>query len=101
MTDNVIPLTLTAPHALRLIREIATDSDRIVIVPHARRRGRERSKSRPQIEACVRKGTIEEGPFMNDHGNWQVTLYRHAAGEEMHCVVALDLPSKVIVITVY
>lgn len=38
---------------------------------------------------------------MNDHGNWQVTLYRHAAGEEMHCVVAIDLPAKVIVITVY
>ena len=98
---EVIPLKLTAPLALKVIREIAADSDNIVIVSHARLRGRQRKITRAQIEACIRKGTIQEGPFMNGHGHWQVTMYRHAAGEELHCVVAIDWPSKAIVITTY
>lgn len=84
-----------------MIREIALDSGNIVIVSHAKKRGRQRRITRPQIEACIRKGTIQEGPFLNAYNNWQVTMYRHAAGEEMHCAVAIDWPSKLIVITVY
>lgn len=99
--QNVVPLKLTSPLALKQIREIAADSDSILVVHHASKRGRQRKITRPQIEACLRKGTIEEGPFVNGHGHWQVTMYRHAAGEEMHCVVAIDWPSRLIVVTVY
>lgn len=98
---EVVPLRLTIPVALRQIRKIAEDSENILIVPHARKRGRQRSITRPQIEACVRKGTIQEGPFVNDKGNWQVTMYRHAAGEEVTCVIAIDWPSRLIVVTTY
>jgi hypothetical protein len=97
---KVVPLALSAPAALRMIREIAVESDNIILIGHAKGRGRQRRISRSQVEACVRKGTIIEGPFMNDHHNWQVTLYRHAAGEEMKCAVAIDWPSRLIVITV-
>jgi len=98
---EIVPLKMTAATALRMIREIAVDSDNIVIVPHGKKRGRDRRISRSQIEACIRKGSISEGPFLNAHHNWQVSMYRHAAGEEMTCVVAIDLPSRLIVITVY
>jgi hypothetical protein len=98
---NVVPLSFTAPAALRQIKLIAQDSDNIIVVTHGLKRGLQRAITRPQIEACIRKGTIIEGPFLNDHGNWQVTMFRHAAGEEMSCVVAIDWPSKLIVVTVY
>lgn len=98
---EVVPLTLTAPAALRMIRGLAQESENVVIVHHARLRGRQRRITRGQIEACVRKGSIQEGPFVNDKGNWQVTLFRHAAGEEVTCVVAIDWPSKLIVVTTY
>jgi hypothetical protein len=98
---DVVPLHMTPQRALEMIREIAGDSDNIVIISHAKKRGKQRRITRPQTEACVRKGMIIEGPFLNAHHNWQVTLYRHAAGEEMTCVVAIDWPSKLIVITVY
>jgi putative transcriptional regulator len=29
----------------------------------------------------VRLGAIQEGPFLNQHGNWQLNLYQHAAGD--------------------
>lgn len=98
---EVAPFALTAQRALEMIREIALDSDNIVIISHARKRGRQRKITRLQMEACVRKGTIQEGPFLNGHHNWQVTMYRHAAGEELTCVVAIDWPSKLIIITAY
>lgn len=98
---DVIPLKLTAPGALRMIHQLAADSDRIVIIPHGRKRGRQRGITRAQMEACLRRGTIIEGPFVNDKGNWQVTMFRHAAGQELHCVVAIDWPQKLIIVTTY
>jgi hypothetical protein len=101
MTDVVVPLKLSAASALQLIREIAKDSNNIIIIRYGRRRAKQRKITRPQIEQCVRKGTIIEGPFMNMHGNWQVNLYRHAAGEEITCVVAIDWPKRVLVINTF
>jgi hypothetical protein len=46
-------------------------------------------------------GTIAEGPFLNPHGNWQMNLYRHASGEELTCVVAIDWPRKLLVINAF
>jgi len=97
---TVLPM-FNAVTILREIKRLAEDSGNIVLIAHGRKRSRQRHITRPQIECCVRKGHIEEGPFLNVHGNWQVTMCRRVAGEEIHCVVALDLPSRVLVITVY
>lgn len=95
------PQALSRDRALRLIRTLAADSANIVIVNHARLRGRQRQISPRQIQDCCLKGTITEGPFVNAHGQWQMNLYRHAAGEAMNCVVAIDWPSRLIIVTVY
>lgn len=102
MTDPV-PLELSAPQALRLIRSIAADTSKIVVIQksHAAQRQLQRKVTRRQIELCVQKGTIVEGPFKNQFGNWQVTLFRHAAGEELHCVIAIERKEQLIVVTVY
>ena len=99
MDDNVVPMKMRPATALRMIRKLAADSDRIVIVNHAAKRQRERSITRKQIEFCMQSGFIAEGPFMNDFGNWQVTLCCRHAGDELTCVVAIDWPSQLIVIT--
>jgi len=84
-----------------MIREIGAETKNIVVIGHGKKRAKQRSVTRRQIELCVQRGTIHEGPFLNDKRNWQATLYRHAAGEEMWCVVAIDWPNKVVVITTY
>lgn len=101
MSAEVVPLRLTSHAALRVVREIAADTNNIVVISHARLRGRQRQITRRQIELCVQRGTISEGPFMNQHGHWQVNLQRHAAGEEITCVVAIDWRTKVLVITTF
>jgi hypothetical protein len=95
------PDALSEPDALAVVHLLAADTDNIVVISHGRKRGRQRGITRRQIELCVQKGTITEGPFVNRYGNWQMNLYRHAAGEEITCVVAIDWPSKLIVISVF
>ncbi|MDZ4380775.1 MAG: DUF4258 domain-containing protein [Parvibaculum sp.] len=98
---DVVPLQLTADQALRMIREMAADTNNIVVISHAKVRGKQRRISRRQIEACVQKGVISEGPFMNMHGNWQVNLERRSAGEEVTCVVAIEWSKRLIVVTTF
>lgn len=99
MSDQ--PSKLTRHEATRVIREIAADTSRIVEVPHARKRAKQRRVTRVQIERCVQRGSITEGPFLNAHGDWQVNIFRHAAGEELTCVVAIEWREQIAVITVF
>jgi hypothetical protein len=95
------PDQLSAADALKIIRMLAADTGKIVLIPYGKKRANERRVTRRQIELCVQKGTISEGPFINGHGNWQVNLWRHAAGEQITCVVAIDWVTHVLVINTF
>jgi hypothetical protein len=95
------PADLSRADALKIIRTIAADTGNIVTIPYGRKKTAIRKITRRQIELCVQKGTPTEGPFLNSHGNWQMNLYRHAAGEEMTCVVAIDWATRVLVINAF
>lgn len=98
---EIVPLQLTVPLARRHIREIAQDSSRVFVIPHGRKRGRQRNVSFKQIIDCLLKGTISEGPYMFVNGAWRCNVSRHAAGEEITCVVEFDLPARLLVVTVF
>jgi hypothetical protein len=95
------PARLNDADALKVVRMIAADSGNIVVIRHGRSRSKLRSITRPQIERCVQKGTITEGPFLNQHGNWQMNLLRHSAGEQITCTVAIEWATRVLVITAF
>lgn len=98
---KVVSLRLAKDAALKLIRELARDSNDIVLLPHARKRCRQRGIIFRQILTCLRNGIITEGPFRNARGNWQVTMERLAAGEEIAVGVVIEEESKLLVITVF
>lgn len=76
MADNVLPLRPTKVLAAKMVRELAEDGrPKIVIIGHSRKRVKQRNISRPQIEACIQKGSRIEGPFLNEHHNWQMTIF--------------------------
>lgn len=82
--------TIEPVPTLQEIRAIAATTLNIKThLPGPSRKAKARNITRRQIELCCQKGTIEEGPFRNERGDWQVTLYRHAAGEELRCVVVI------------
>jgi hypothetical protein len=95
------PDRLNDADALKLIRMLAADSNNIVVIKHAQKRKAQRNITRPQIERCIQKGTITEGPYINAKGNWQVNLSRFTAGEQITCVVAIDWPARLIVVTTF
>ncbi|WP_084029756.1 DUF4258 domain-containing protein [Bradyrhizobium sp. LMTR 3] len=95
------PDRLNEADALKLIHMLAADSNNIVVIKHAQKRRAQRNITRPQIERCIQKGSITEGPFINAKGNWQVNLSRFTAGEQITCVVAIDWPARLIVVTTF
>lgn len=101
MSAKIVPLEMTAVQALRIVKEIATDTENIVVVPHGRKRARQRQFTRRQIELCLQRGSITEGPYVAQSGLWRLNMFRHAAGEELTCVVEIDLPKRLIVVTVF
>jgi hypothetical protein len=90
-----------APSAQRLIRSIAADSARVFVVPHGKKRQRKRNVSTKQVIDCLLKGTISEGPYLTSSGETRCNVRRHAAGEELTCVVEFDLPRGLLIVTVY
>jgi len=96
------PAKLSAAVATKKVRELAAVSDNIVLIKHAIKRGRQRAINRLQIERCLQRGTLSEEPHIAlKTGFWRMSFTRHAAGEEMTCVVEIDWPSKLLVVTVY
>jgi hypothetical protein len=94
------PIDLSTPAAARMIQQLGGESVRIVILDHCLKRMKQRRVTRRQVELCLQKGTITEGPSMNSKGNWQVNMYRHAAGEELTCTVAIEWGERLLVVTV-
>lgn len=94
---------LTAQAAQAVLREVAADTGRIILTTHAKRRMRERDIIFAQIRDCLRNGVVIEGPALNIHGNWQVTLYRLSAGQRINVVAAIvrEGHETAIVITAY
>jgi cell division ATPase FtsA len=95
------PDDLSRDEAQRVIRLLAADTRNIVVLAHGKQRMRQRAISRPQIERCIQKGVVSEGPFVNLKGQWQANMTRYAAGEEITCVVAIDWVTRLIVITTF
>jgi hypothetical protein len=98
---EVQPDRLTSADAVRIVRLLATNTNNIVVIPYGKRKAKVRAITRRQIELCVQKGTLTEGPFLNRYGNWQMNVYRHAAGEEITCVVAIEWATRVLVINTF
>lgn len=102
--ENVIQMNLTRPLAMKLLREIASDSSRVAITTHAESRMKRRRITRTQIERCLQKGHITEGPARGTKGNWEMRVEVFSAGEPVAVVAALDYDNKgnyIIVITVF
>lgn len=87
--------------ALQVLREIASDSARVIFTKHARQRMRQRKVSPVQIIACLLRGIVAEPVALDLHGNWKLTLSHRVAGKDLNVAVAIDVPSRAIIITVF
>jgi hypothetical protein len=95
------PADLSPADATKVVRALATSTANIVLLEHAKRRTKERKITRRQIELCVQRGAIAEGPFLNPRGHWQLNMQRHAAGEQITVVIAIEWAIRLLVISAF
>jgi Domain of unknown function (DUF4258) len=94
-------LPLSKPKALALVRELAKDNGNIIFMPHASKRMRQRQITARMVLDCLLRGVIVEGPALSIKGTWELAMQRMAAGKRLHVALAIDVPSRLIIITVY
>ena len=92
---------LTRPKALTLVRQLAADSGNVVFVTHALRRMKLRKISPKEVIGCLLRGVIVEGPALGIKGTWELAMERTGAERRLHVALAIDLPKRLVVITVY
>ncbi|MGY4493512.1 DUF4258 domain-containing protein [Pseudomonas sp. TE3610] len=88
---NSLPYPLPKQTALRMIRQIALDSGRVVYTAHARQRMSEREITLPDVMECLSKGQITEGPAIMPKGDWRFTISWFRAGSPLQVVGAIDI----------
>jgi hypothetical protein len=104
MSTQPIVFALNDENLIRMIREAAKDTARVFFTPHAKKRMKQRRITPTQVYDCVRNGSVCEPAHVNIHGNWQCTLTRRHAGDEVTVAAALERDEDgnwVTVITVY
>lgn len=96
-----VPLRMNDATALKILREIAQDSARVIFTHHAMQRMRQRKVSPVQVLACLQRGIVSEPVALDMHGNWKLTVSHRVAGKDLNVAVAIDVPGRAIVITVF
>lgn len=96
---EVMPFRMSRPIALQYIRSAAAES-RLVWLPHAKQRMRQRRISPAQVLSCLTRGVMTEGPALDIKGYWRCTMERLAAGEEVTVIVSFNSRERVLVISV-
>jgi hypothetical protein len=87
--------------ALKVLREIAQDSSRVIFTHQALLRMRKRKVSPLQVLACLQHGITKEPVALDMHGNWKLTVTHRIAGNDLDVAVAIDVPNRAIIITVF
>lgn len=98
---NVVPLRLSKAVAMRVIREISSDPDRIVPIGHAKKRMVKRKISISQARRVIQAGFIDGEPWVDEHGNWRVTMHGLSAGDQITVGLAIEWRSRLLIITVF
>jgi hypothetical protein len=87
----------------RKIAEIAADSSRVVLMPHAKRRMRQRRVLITQVLHVLRRGHVVEPAHLDINGCWKCTLECLVSGDRIKVAAAVDKNEHgelVVVITV-
>jgi len=54
-----------------------------------------------QVLTCLQRGIASEPVALDLHGNWKLTVTHRVAGRDLDVAVAIDVPKRAIVITVF
>ena len=85
-----MPFALNDANFLKRLRAAAADSGRVIVLPHATKRMKQRKVTFTQLVSCLQKGTIQESAHLTPFGDWKATVGYRVAGDEVRAVVVLE-----------
>ena len=83
--------------------ELAADSSRVIVLPHAKQRMKKRRILLTQVLHCLRRGNVIEPAHLDIKGCWKCTLESTISGDVVRVAAAVDKSDTgefVLVITV-
>lgn len=98
-----LPFILNDANFLKRLRLAAADTSRIVTLPHAIKRMKQRKVTPNQVVECLRKGTVSESAHLTQYGDWKATISYRCGGDTVVVAVVLEMKENgdyCIVITV-
>lgn len=99
MTGKVIPFGLPRPQAQETIWRLAKSGD-FVLEPHAKE-GMRRGISMRQVLTTLEEGCINQGPELDEYGDWRCRVRKRVAGRLVRVVVAIHDLRLLYVISVH
>ena len=90
---------MTRPAALGRIRALSADTANVVLGPEAPRRMRQRRITWADVIKVLQRGSITEGPALDQKGCWRCRMERFAAGETVRVVVSICDDTLVVITT--
>jgi hypothetical protein len=101
-SQRIVPIRLSRTKALARLRAIAIEPFNIEFTRHAEARMAERGITDDQVLQCLRRGRLNEGPFVDEHSMWKFGVELYIAGDHLSCAVAIDpLRPSAVVITAF
>jgi len=100
---NLNGVALKPAEARKVIRERAQSSLNIAPTRHALAQMRARKIDRLQVERCLQRGSITEGPYVPTNsrtGNWRCAVEARVSGDWVRVVVEIAEAALLEVITV-
>ena len=87
---NIVKMRVTERTLLRRIREAAASSANVVFIPELNKRSMTGMMTYQQAMACLRSGDIVGKPALNEHGHWELQMYRFAANHPFNLRVIAE-----------
>lgn len=103
MAAPILKFAMNDVSLKRKIAQIAADSSKVVVTPHAKKRMRTRRILLTQVLYCLRRGNVIEPAHQDINGCWKCTLETHVSGDVVKVAAAIDRDANgelVVVITV-
>lgn len=100
MTAQVVPFGLPRPVAEALIRRLAEDGN-FVPEPEFKEKMLVRDFTMRQVLETLKGGSINQGPWLDECGDWRCRVKRRVAGRLVRVVVAIHAMNFLYLISVH
>jgi hypothetical protein len=102
MSDPIVPILVNREFALQTIRRLVAEG-KFAIEQHAREAMSDPERNVPMrlVLETLKGGSIDQGPKLDEYGEWRCRLRRRCAGKVVRVVVALAGTHRLCVVTVF